>query len=282
MLTIFTVPKPFRAHIGIIQRNAIESWTLLEPKPEIILFGNEKGTAEIAREFRIRYISDRICNESGIPLIGDIFQRAREVAENNILAYVNADIILMSDFMRAVERIKDKKKFLMVGQRWDFDIREELNFENPNWETELREKVLKSGKLHSKTGIDYFVFNKGLYKKIPPFVIRTIWDEWLLYEAWRQGIKIIDATHMIMSIHQNHRYLNAYDELFDPWESKEAKRNLKLAGGYRHCFTIKDATHVLTPEGLKPVPKMSLIRRLEILPYVGFFVRQGKKLLKFI
>ena len=28
MLTIFTTPKPFRGHIGIIQRNALKSWTI--------------------------------------------------------------------------------------------------------------------------------------------------------------------------------------------------------------------------------------------------------------
>ncbi len=29
MLTLFTIPKPFAGHIGLIQRNAIASWTLL-------------------------------------------------------------------------------------------------------------------------------------------------------------------------------------------------------------------------------------------------------------
>ena len=51
MLTIFAVPKPFRGHIGVIQRNAIRSWTLLRPACDIILMGNEEGIAEIAAEF---------------------------------------------------------------------------------------------------------------------------------------------------------------------------------------------------------------------------------------
>lgn len=50
-LTIFAVPKPFRGQIGIIQRNAIQSWTKLKLRPEIILLGNDEGTQEIAREF---------------------------------------------------------------------------------------------------------------------------------------------------------------------------------------------------------------------------------------
>ena len=53
MFTIFTIPKPFQGHIGTIQRNAIQSWTLLHPRPEIILFGSEAGTAQVAAELRV-------------------------------------------------------------------------------------------------------------------------------------------------------------------------------------------------------------------------------------
>jgi len=50
MITFFTTPKPFRGHIGVIQRNAIHSWKLVHPEAEVILFGNEEGAAEVARE----------------------------------------------------------------------------------------------------------------------------------------------------------------------------------------------------------------------------------------
>ena len=45
MLTIFSCPKPFRGHFGMIQRNAIRSWTLLKPTPDVILIGDEKEHA---------------------------------------------------------------------------------------------------------------------------------------------------------------------------------------------------------------------------------------------
>lgn len=63
MLTIFSCPKPFRGHINIIQRNAIRSWTLLQARPEIILIGNEEGTAEVCKEFGLRHIPDVERNE---------------------------------------------------------------------------------------------------------------------------------------------------------------------------------------------------------------------------
>ncbi len=49
MLTIFSIPKPFEGHIGIIQRNAIQSWIALSGC-EVILCADEYGTAEITYE----------------------------------------------------------------------------------------------------------------------------------------------------------------------------------------------------------------------------------------
>ena len=56
MLTIFTIPKCFRGHISVIQRNAIRSWRMLRPECEIILFGDEEGMKEVAEEFGVRHI----------------------------------------------------------------------------------------------------------------------------------------------------------------------------------------------------------------------------------
>ena len=58
MITVFSVPKPFEGHIGIIQCNAIKSWKKLDPKCEIILYGNEKGVKEIAEKFDLIHIPD--------------------------------------------------------------------------------------------------------------------------------------------------------------------------------------------------------------------------------
>ena len=54
MLTILSTPKAFTGLFAVIQRNAIESWTKLEPRPEIILFGRDAGTAEICDELGLR------------------------------------------------------------------------------------------------------------------------------------------------------------------------------------------------------------------------------------
>jgi hypothetical protein len=65
MVTLFSISKPFRDHIRVIQENALQSWTRLSPLSK-------------------------------------------------------AGIILMSDFIKAVERIVQwVVSFLMVGRRWE-------------------------------------------------------------------------------------------------------------------------------------------------------------------
>jgi diadenosine tetraphosphate (Ap4A) HIT family hydrolase len=172
-LTIFACPKPFtNPHIAIIQRNAIISWTLLRPRTEIILFGDEEGTAEICQELGLRHLREIVRNEFGTPVLNDIFEKAQQLANYEVLCYVNADIILMSDLIHAINQISQwQKSFLMVGQRWDLDMRELLDFSKNDWEEHLRVLAMHFGNKRLPNLIDYFVFPKGLFTDIPPFVI---------------------------------------------------------------------------------------------------------------
>ncbi|TRZ96046.1 hypothetical protein D4R78_01920 [bacterium] len=245
MLTIFATPKPFYGDFGFIQRNAILSWLHLDPKCEIILFGNGEGVAEVAGEFGVHYISKFECNEFGTPLVSSLFKIAQNISHYDLLAYVNADIILMSDFMEAIRSIK-KFPFLMVGQRFDMDISSQICFDDHQWESWLRLDINKNGKLHAKTGIDYFVFNRNLFKDIPSFAIgRSAWDNWLIYNARFQGVPVIDATKVITAVHQNHNYSHYVGGEDGVWKGPEAKYNLKLARGSKYLFNLSDATHIL-------------------------------------
>jgi len=102
MLTIFSTPKPFVGHINIIQRNAIQSWQRLHPDAEIILFGPEEGAAETAREFDIRHEPRVDRNEHGTKFLASFFNRAEDLARHPILCYVNCDIILTGDLVKAM------------------------------------------------------------------------------------------------------------------------------------------------------------------------------------
>jgi len=259
MLTIFAIPKPFLGHNGVIQLNAIQSWRQLSPQCEIILFGDEEGTQETAERYGTRFIPHIERNEYGTPLVSALFDMAQKSAGHELICYVNADIILMSGFLPAINRIQSES-FLCVGRRWDIDLKEPLDFNQPSWEEQLRRRLAQEGKLHAVSGLDYFVFPRGMYRDIPPLAIgRTAWDNWLLYKARSLGMTVIDATGMITAVHQNHDYAHynvTGDEARGLWKGVEAQRNLELIGGTYYSFILWDVTHLLTPDGIKPARSM--------------------------
>ena len=251
MITIFSCPKPFDSHIDIIQRNANQSWKLLHPDVEIILFGNEKGTKEVTKEFGIRHIPEILRNEFGTPLINDLFEQGQKNARHNILCYVNADIILLNNFIKSISRVSQyKKDFLLIGQRWDVNIWERISFEK-NWEYSLIDFTRMNGSLSSHYAIDYFVFPKECLHNIPPFAIgRPAWDNWFIYNARKEKLRVIDGTAAIFAIHQNHDYSHVKNRIGNSWEGPEAEQNRILAGGYSHLYSIRDTNYILT-ENLK-------------------------------
>jgi len=244
-ITIFSMPKAFKGHIDIIQRNAIKSWTLLRPRPEIILLGDDEGTAEIAKEFGLRHIPHVERNELGTPLLNSIFEIGQREASHPVMAYVNADIILANDFTMAIGRVIDQgfDSFLMIGQRWDLNITEPIPFQKATWEKELRQSVKQIGKLHSPAGLDYFIFRDNPWGDILPFVIgRTSWDGWLLFRALSSDVPVIDATESILAVHQKHNYNHTKGGYAGAWGGLEAEYNKKLARRYISVRSIVDAS----------------------------------------
>jgi hypothetical protein len=157
----------------------------------------------------------------------------------------------MSDFLKATRQIK-KKEFLMIGQRWDIGLKEPLDFQQSGWEDSLKNRVVKEGKLHGISGIDYFIFPKGIYTNLPPLAVgRPGWDNWLIYHTRSRKIPVIDATSAIMIVHQDHGHTDFRGGEKGFWEGPEAKLNVQLGGGPDNSFTMEYATALLTPSGLK-------------------------------
>ncbi len=287
MLTIFTIPKPFQGHIAIIQRNALESWSRLTPRCEILLCGDESGTREAAIEFGAKYIPNIVRNEFGTPLLNSAFEQAEREASRSLLCYVNADILLMNNFLSALQSITFQK-FLMVGQRWDVDLVEPWNFECTEWERQLAHHVAAHGVLHPPTGIDYFVFPRGMIAGLPPFSVgRPGWGNWVIYRTRALGIPVVDATRATTVVHQNHDYTHVKQATDDTTEGPEAVNNRELTGGWGHIFTVQDATHLLAEEnlasrsgsfvlrrkwGILPVPVLKTCKKLGYLSGAGLRV----------
>lgn len=255
MLTFFTTAKPLRGHDGIIQRNALKSWTLLHPQVEVILFGGEEGAAETAKELGLRHELHVERNEFGTKRLDFMFCRAQAIARHDLLCYINCDILLMQDFCAALDRVREKhSRFLMVGRRRDIEITVPLSFGNRDWEPQLRRRVLRNGRGRGPEWIDYFAFSRGIYGGcVPPFVVgRVFWDNWLVWKALASRHPVIDASACVVAVHQNHNYCYHPQGKKGVFGGVEAGQNYELAGGWRYLRTIADATEELREEGLRP------------------------------
>jgi hypothetical protein len=260
LITLFSAPKPFTdPHIMTIQRNAIKSWTLL-PNVEVILLGEEIGLTEAARELGVKHISNVTRNENGTPLISSMFQLSRKNSNSELLCIINADMILMPDFVEvAKQSVKLKDKFVLLSQRWDLDITEPIEF-TEGWQNRLRSTVHRQGQLHRPAGSDFFLFPKSYYKDVPDFAIgRAGWDNWMIYKARKENWPVIDCTPSIMIVHQNHLYSHLPGGK-SHHEHPDTNENIRLAGGQAPIrYTILDSTHRLL-NGKFARPQMSYLR----------------------
>jgi hypothetical protein len=245
-ITFFSAPKPFtNSHIATIQRNAIKSWTLL-PDVDVILLGEEEGLAEAAKELGVKYIPNVACSESGTPLISSMFQLARENSHGDLLCIINADMLLMPDFIEATKQATHlRDKFVLLSQRWDLDVTQPLDF-SEGWEDRLRSTIHGQGELHRPAGSDFFLFPKSCYIGVPDFTIgRAGWDNWMIFHARQENWPVIDCTPSVMVVHQNHDYRHLPGGK-PHYEHPETNKNIRLAGGPAAVrYTILDATHRL-------------------------------------
>ena len=293
-ITLFSAPKPFTdPHIAMIQRNAIRSWNLL-PDVEVILLGEETGLADAARELGVKHVQNVKRNENGTPLISSMFQLARENSHSDLLCIINADMILMPDFVEAAKRVltlesdsllSDMReqapalqKFILLSQRWDYDITSPIEFAD-GWESRLKESVRKQNQLHRPAGSDFFLFPKACYIDIPDFIIgRAGWDNWMIYKARKEGWPVIDCTPSVMIVHQNHDYSHLPGGK-SHYDHPDTNENIRLAGGQANIrYTILDSSHQLVG-GTLARPKMSAMRfqrKLELfLRKIFFFLPES-------
>ncbi len=260
-LTIFAIPKAFSGQFNQIQLNAVESWTRLRPGPEIILFGDDPGTAEVAATYGLHHIAEVARNAYGTPLVPGLFVEAQRLAANDLLCYVNSDIILTQPFMDSVSRLaqlETGRKFLGVGRKTSLPIKELLDFGDESWSASLTEWAAREGRQVTYDS-DFFLFRRGQWDSIPPFAVgRCYWSSWFMYDSRRRGIDLVDMTGPVLSVEPRHDYSHA----------KSTKGHARLSGpeyelnrrAFRGChyYTTVNATQLLTESGLESAPSSYL------------------------
>ena len=211
-----------------------------------------------------------------------------------LLLCINADVILLPEFLNAARALLVWQKanpaaanFLMVGPRWDLDVRQPLDF-SPGWDERLRAELRARGRTHPPLGSDYFLFPRHDFKDIPDFAMgRSAWDNWMIYHHRVNHWPVIDATFATNVIHQDHDYSHLPGSR-PPYRLPETLENIRLAGGRRCLFYIQDADYRLhyppsalsTSDSLLPVNEEAvyperipvrgkkILREIEIFPLV--------------
>ena len=254
-LTLFTAPKAFTdPHTSLIQHNALRSWQALGDSVSVVVVGDEEGIAEAAKAYGFTHRPDVRLNKLGTPLISSIFELGRQENDSPFLAYVNADIILFPEILDVIRTVASQaEQFLLIGQRWDLEVVQPLTFEG-NWVPALKNTMHKDGELHSRTGSDYFIFPRSCFQDIPDFSVGGAgWDNWMIYQARRQGWLAVDCSAELDIIHQEHDYRHL-PEGKPHYRLPETGENIRLAGGRRTIFVLDDASHRLVNGKLLKMP----------------------------
>lgn len=262
MFAIATLPKPFAGHIGIIQRNAIASWLRLTPRPQVMLFGNEEGVRETAREFSVEHIPEVQCNIHGTPLLSSVFPLAESHSREEYLCFTNADILLLPELTDAFQCVSAAfQTFLLVGECVNLNVRESLAFD-PASELQFRSLIHREGKRRGRNA-DYFIYRRGMFPVYPPLTLgRAFYDNWILYEARRLHIPVVDVTQAHRAVHQNHFYSAVPGETGTFHKGVEAEENFQILGKRERVYWITDSTHVLSGTSLRRNIAGSLLIRI--------------------
>ena len=125
--------------------------------------------------------------------------------------------------------------------------------------------MISRGEMHAPAGSDYFIFPREIFINMPPFAIgRAGWDNWMIFQALENKWPVIDATHDLMIIHQNHDYAHLPDGV-PHYDLEETKINAELGGGMHHMYMTLDSSHELIDGQVRParLNRDRLFRTLE-------------------
>ena len=205
MLTLYTTFRDFTPkRINVIQRNAIQSWLRLTPRPEILVMGDDVGVKEACEEFDLKQVIVDT-NEYGTPMLEDMMRKAENLASYDNILLASGDIILLQDAIWSLQALENSNldMFLGVSRKKNNMMINSAISKKADWESYARMFL----RIDAPTSGDFFMYRKGFLDampQMPPFAIgRCRCDSWLIYEAWKQGF-LVDLTETATAVHQMH------------------------------------------------------------------------------
>lgn len=245
MLTLYSTFRPFYTeHTTVHQRDAIRSWLLLKPKPQILIVGEDDSTKSVCEEFDLEIIESEF-SEYGTPFLEPMMRNAEKHAKHDIMLLVSGDIVLYQETMIAAEALpKQLDMFCACIEKTDCRVNSPPIDFNSNWV----ERTKNLNRKTVSTSGDFFMHPKGFLDALPPmppFVIgRGMCDSWLLYFSKQAGF-LVDMTQAVSMYHVKHGHKHWTNrQLGTPPECEDNYSNnphLKECSG----FQVKNSNYTM-------------------------------------
>jgi len=274
MLTIFTTPRAFAGEFDVIQRNAIASWIRLQPTPQVLLMGNEPGTAAVCRQLGVEHVPEVRLSELGTPFADSMIELADERARYPLLLWIAADTILCDDVMPAVMAVSSRfQRFCMIAGRYRLPHPAQIDFADGAWQEKVNASAI-GPLLEDLSAGDFFVFPRSFWGRFPPFIEgRSALDGWMLFRTLETGGALVDATPVVTTIHQDHSYARDPGGAEGRLSGPETKHNVQLAR--KRMLTRDNADWILTRDGLRHPPPSFRRHVAWCARYAAFHPRAG-------
>eukprot|EP00123_Amoebidium_parasiticum_P010219 comp19964_c1_seq1/m.24331 comp19964_c1_seq1/g.24331 ORF comp19964_c1_seq1/g.24331 comp19964_c1_seq1/m.24331 type:complete len:614 (-) comp19964_c1_seq1:338-2179(-) len=233
-LTIFTAvtSEELESNKGEEQLlNSIQSWRLLQPSPEIFVFTDSNGRSlrEKIDAEAVRVFGDVPKNEYGSLIVSDIFNRASKSASSRVLVYASYSVLLGTTLTEAVHAVDSREKgyFLVVGRRCLLPSKGLVNLDISAFFVQTPSKCEPDASLH----LDYLVFTKGLWPKVPDFaLVGNLWQRYLVHQVLINEQFVAEASAVVKAINQNPQI--ASPDFHTPTFSNPIDHNAAPAAAY--------------------------------------------------
>lgn len=254
-LAIFSVLKPHYGKQKEIQENAVRSWCELDPRPELVFFGNDVGVAEFARSVGATHIPTIVRNPYDSPRIDYILEQIDEFESADIAAFVTSDTILTSSFLLGIAAVQVSSAFVLA-------VRPRLLSED-QWRSiallsrnermdAVAPRFVPSTRVRPRPTV--ITYPRNLWHGhdlIPLGLGGLLWDSWLLAEALHLPAKLIDGTDYVHAFHQDHGYRDTkWGTLARHTQSPEARAEREIAEHVTEVLPLRLADLMIDSSGI--------------------------------
>lgn len=182
--SFFTVALPRRAS-DEAQNVAVASWLRLAPRRIVIFVEAQEDCPSWVSLSPVIQCKAASCRHNlyRAVTLDCVFQQMQASGVEEVVVFVNSDIVLSHDFTLAVTRTLSEVPgtFVIVGERRDVSLSAVLDaVRTQGWDAGVQ-YLASNTPLHGIWGLDYFVF-RSMVPSIPNFMVGVPrWDNFLMW-----------------------------------------------------------------------------------------------------